>query len=82
LTIVSSEPCRVHSSETQLTTDNATVGIIPFVITDSTPAKGRMKYFDSSCFGILAQCSKGRRFESHRGQEYFSSSPGVDMHSE
>jgi hypothetical protein len=26
--------------------------------------------------------SKGRRFDSHRGQAYFSSSPGVDIHSE
>jgi hypothetical protein len=38
------------------------------------------------CQGILAQCSpnafaKGRRFESHRGQAYFSSLPSVDIHS-
>ena len=26
--------------------------------------------------------SKGRRFESHRGQAYLSSLPGVDIHSE
>ena len=26
--------------------------------------------------------SKGRRFDSHRGQAYFSSLPGVDIHSE
>ena len=25
---------------------------------------------------------KGRRFDSHRGQAYFSSQPGVDIHSE
>ena len=36
------------------------------------------------CQGILAQCppnasAKGRRFESHRGQAYFSSLPGVDI---
>ena len=26
--------------------------------------------------------SKGRRFDSHRGQAYFSSLPGMDIHSE
>jgi hypothetical protein len=26
--------------------------------------------------------TKGRRFESYRGQAYFSSLPGVDIHSE
>jgi hypothetical protein len=30
----------------------------------------------------LKFASKGRRFESHRGQAYFSSLPGVDIHSE
>jgi hypothetical protein len=25
---------------------------------------------------------EGRRFDSHRGQAYFSSLPGVDIHSE
>jgi hypothetical protein len=28
------------------------------------------------------ELSKGRRFDSHRGQAYFSSLPGVDIHSE
>ena len=28
------------------------------------------------------QCSKGRRFDSYRGQAYLSSLPGVDIHSE
>jgi hypothetical protein len=28
------------------------------------------------------QYSKGRRFDSHRSQAYFSSLPGVDIHSE
>ena len=32
--------------------------------------------------GALGWCSKGRRSESHRGQAYFSSLPGVDIHSE
>jgi hypothetical protein len=30
----------------------------------------------------LGLYSKGRRFDSHRGQAYFSSLPGVDTHSE
>ena len=29
-----------------------------------------------------ASIPKGRRFDSHRGQAYFSSLPGVDTHSE
>jgi hypothetical protein len=37
------------SIEAQLTTDNSTVGIIPSMITDSTPTERRMKYFNSSC---------------------------------
>ena len=36
----------------------------------------------SSVGRALGWCSKGRRFESHRGQAYFSSLPGVDIHSE
>jgi hypothetical protein len=56
LTIVSSLPCPAYSSETHLTTDNATVRIIPFIITDSTPAKRRMKYFNSPWFVGLCIC--------------------------
>ena len=41
---------RTRSSKAQLTTDNATRGVIPQrIATDGTPAEGRMKYFDSSC---------------------------------
>jgi hypothetical protein len=32
--------------------------------------------------GKLAKYCKGRRFDSHRGQAYFPSLPGVDIHSE
>ena len=31
---------------------------------------------------VLGWYYKGRRFDSHRGQAYFSSLPGVDIHSE
>jgi hypothetical protein len=31
---------------------------------------------------FCSEISKGRRFDSHRGQAYFSSLPGVDIHSE
>jgi hypothetical protein len=45
---------------------------------------------EPTTFGIPAQMlqsimgwySKGRRFDCHRGQAYFSSLPGVDIHSE
>ena len=30
----------------------------------------------------ISELSLGRRFESHRGQAYFSNLPGVDIHSE
>ena len=40
-------------------------------------------------FSVLVQCTQVnmmlvmlRRFDSHRGQAYFSSLPGVDIHSE
>ena len=36
----------------------------------------------SSVGRALGWYSKGRRFDSHRGQAYFSSLPGVDIHSE
>ena len=50
LAIVRSLPGRTRSSKAQLTTDNAcTRGVIPPPhATDSTPAEGWMKYFDSS----------------------------------
>jgi hypothetical protein len=42
---------RARSSEIQLTTYNLTFYLSPAVITtDSTPAKRRMVYFNSSCF--------------------------------
>ena len=50
--IVSFLPGCVRSSESQLTTDNATVGIIPSIITDTTPAEKRMIYFNPSCFVV------------------------------
>ena len=31
---------------------------------------------------LCSRVNKGRRFDSHRGQAYFSSLPGVDIHSE
>ena len=34
----------------------------------------------SSVGRALGWYSKGRRFDSHRGQAYFSSLPGVDIH--
>ena len=47
--IVRSLPGRTRSSKAQLTTDNATRGVIPQRIdTDGTPPEGWMKYFDSS----------------------------------
>ena len=47
--IVRSLPGRTRSSKAQLTTDNATLGVIPPPqATDGTPAEGWMKYFDSS----------------------------------
>ena len=40
---------RTRSSKAQLTTDDATLGVIPQRSgTDGTPAEGWMKYFDSS----------------------------------
>ena len=49
LAIVRSLPGRTRSSKAQLTTDNATLGVIPPPhATHSTPAEGKMKYFDSS----------------------------------
>jgi hypothetical protein len=35
-----------------------------------------------ACDVTLSYYSKGRRFDSHRGQAYLSSLPGVDIHSE
>ena len=34
------------------------------------------------CLSIGLVYSKGRRFDSHRSQAYFSSLPGVDIHSQ
>ena len=36
----------------------------------------------NSRFDYRLVYSKGRRFDSHRGQAYFLSLPGVDIHSE
>ena len=47
-TEVSFLPCRVRSNETQLTAGNVTLSLTPQIITDSTPAKTGMIYFDSS----------------------------------
>ena len=42
-------PDRTRSSKAQLTTDNAcSLSVIPPKTADSTPAEGRMKYFNSS----------------------------------
>jgi hypothetical protein len=36
------------------------------------------QFLDYFCVGVVYS---GRRFDSHRGRAYFSSSPGVDIHS-
>jgi hypothetical protein len=38
--------------------------------------------FKISKYTKFGEYSKGRRFDSHRGQAYFSSFPGVYIHSE
>ena len=38
--------------------------------------------YSGECDACDVTHSKGRRFDSHRGQAYFSSLPGVDIHSE
>jgi hypothetical protein len=41
-----------------------------------------MQSSNHSNHGLVFVGSLGRRFDSHRGQAYFSSLPGVDIHSE
>ena len=54
LAIVSILPCRIHSSKTQLTTDNGTFRFSPALpTTDCTPAKRRMINLDCPCFVVF-----------------------------
>ena len=52
--VVAKPHYRVRSSEIQLTTHNPTFHLSPkHCTTDSTPAKRRMVYFDSSCSFVV-----------------------------
>ena len=61
-------------------------GIRTYDLSNASPMLCQLSYAVRSVrvydISELGWHSKGRRFESHRGQAYFSSLPGVDIHSE